>query len=132
MKKVHLILIGIVGIIVGTIIGFNINNKSDDTPTNIACVDDFYYVGKTIPITNDAVEYTVHYAWAINGPSTEEQRLQVNLAIQYITQKYFNRYSNIEVKNKTDYIICDITERIEDSIFAIFPIEFTLREFVIE
>ena len=132
MNKIHLILIGVIGIIVGAIIGFNINNKSDDTPANTVCVDDFYYVGKTIPITNDSVEYTVHYAWVINGPSTEEQRLQVNLAIQYITQKYFNRYSNTEVKNKPNDIICDITERIEDSIFAIFPIEFTLKEFVVE
>ena len=132
MKKIHLILIGVIGIIVGAIIGFNINNKNDDTPANTVCVDDFYYVGKTIPITNDSVEYTVHYAWVINGPSTEEQRLQVNLAIQYITQKYFNTYSNTEFKNNPDNIICNITERIEDSIFAIFPIEFTLKEFVIE
>jgi hypothetical protein len=96
------------------------------------CKNSFYYVGSTIPITTDSIEYTIEYAWTIDGPSTEAQRLQVNTAVQYIIQKHFNKYSSKEVNNKSTYIISDIIERIEDSVFMIFPIEFTLEEIVIK
>lgn len=77
-------------------------------------------------ITNDGVICKVTYKWILNLDYTEVDQFKINCIINKIIKKNFFKYSVKDLQVERDKFISDLTERIEDSIFSLYPTGFNI------
>lgn len=77
-------------------------------------------------MTSDAVPLEGTCTWHLEIPSTDVDRLKIDLIISRIIQKSMIKYSYEDLLNDDVSIFTDIQERIEDCVFSIQPYGFTV------
>lgn len=77
-------------------------------------------------MTSDAVPLEGTCTWHLEIPSTDVDRLKIDLIISRIIQKSMVKYSYEDLLNNDVSIFKDIQERIEDCVFFIQPYGFTV------
>lgn len=79
-------------------------------------------------ITNDAMPFSVEYAWTLRYSNNEFDKEKINPIINKITRKFFNEYSSKEIQEKEDLILKDLYGRINDCIHVLYPSGFCLMQ----
>lgn len=77
-------------------------------------------------ITNDGVTCEVTYKWILDLDYTEVDQFKINCIISRIIKKNFFKHSVKDLQTERDKFISDLTERIEDSIFSLYPTGFNI------
>ena len=77
-------------------------------------------------MTNDAVQLRGTCTWHLSVPSTNADRLSIDVIISRIIQKSIVKYSYEDLLNNDALIFKDIQEKIEDCIFSIQTYGFTV------
>lgn len=77
-------------------------------------------------VTSDAVQLEGACTWHLDVPSTDVDRLHIDLIISKIMQKSVTKYSYEDLLNDNISIFKDIQERVEDCVFSIQPYGFTV------
>ena len=77
-------------------------------------------------ITNDGVTCEVTYKWTLDSDYTEVDQFKINCIINRIVKKNFFKYSVKDLQAERDKFMSDLIERIEDSIFSLYPIGFNI------
>lgn len=77
-------------------------------------------------MTIDAVPLEGTCTWHLEVPSTDTDRLKIDLIISRIIQKSMAKYSYEDLLNNDVAIFKDIQERVEDCVFSIQPYGFTV------
>ena len=77
-------------------------------------------------MTSDAVQLEGTCTWHIDVPSTDVDRLKIDLIISRTIQKSIIKYSYEDLLNDNVSIFKDIQERVEDCVFSIQPYGFTV------
>ena len=77
-------------------------------------------------MTKDAVQLEGTCTWHLDVPSTDVDRLKIDLIISRIIQKSMTKYSYEDLLNNDEAIFKDIQERVEDCVFSIQPYGFTV------
>ena len=75
-------------------------------------------------MTNDAIQLEGTCTWHLDVPSTDVDRLKIDLIISRTIQKSIAKYSYEDLLNDDVAIFKDIQERIEDCVFSIQPYGF--------
>jgi hypothetical protein len=103
------------GIYIGSVHSVKINSKDVKTFSK-GC-----YVGEHYGKTTDGVLYEIHYEWYIDHTINEDIYLKIDLIIKKTLSKSFNNYTGEQLLKDSDKIIIDITDRLNDVMFAIEP-----------
>ena len=77
-------------------------------------------------ITNDGVTCEVTYKWILDLDYTEVDQFKINCIISRIVKKNFFKYSVKDLQAERDKFMSDLIERIEDSIFSLYPTGFNM------
>lgn len=77
-------------------------------------------------VTNDGVTCEVTYKWILDLDYTEVDQFKINCIISRIIKKNFFKYSLKDLQIEKDKFMSDLIERIEDSIFPLYPIGFNM------
>ena len=77
-------------------------------------------------MTSDAVQLEGTCTWHLDVPSTDVDRLKIDLIISRTIQKSMVKYSYEDLLNDDISIFKDIQERVEDCVFSIQPYGFTV------
>jgi hypothetical protein len=77
-------------------------------------------------MTSDAVQLEGTCTWHLDVPSTDVDRLKIDLIISRTIQKSMTKYSYEDLLNNDEAIFKDIQERVEDCVFSIQPYGFTV------
>lgn len=77
-------------------------------------------------VTSDAVQLEGACTWHLDVPSTDVDRLKINLIISRTIQKSVAKYSYEDLLNNDILIFKDIRERVEDCVFSIQSYGFTV------
>ncbi len=118
-QKLFLITFGIIGLIFGICIGsthpIKINSK------NVKTFSKGCYTGNHYGQTIDGVLYEIYYEWYVDHTIDEDIYLKTDLIIKKTLAKSFNSYSCEQLLKDSDKIITDITDRLNDAMFAVEP-----------
>lgn len=109
----------IIGLMLGIYIGSTHSVKIDskDVKTFLkGC-----YVGEHYGKTIDGVLYEIYYEWYVDHTINEDIYLKTDLIIKRTLAKSFNHYTSEQLLKESDKIITDITDRLNDAMFAIEP-----------
>lgn len=77
-------------------------------------------------MTSDAVQLEGTCTWHLDVPSTDVDRLKIDLIISRIIKKSMVKYSYEDLLNDEILVFTDISERVKDCVFSIQPYGFTL------
>ena len=77
-------------------------------------------------MSNDAVQLEGTCTWHLDVPSTDVDRLKIDIIISRTIQKSIAKYSYEDLLNDDVAIFKDIQERVEDCVFSIQPYGFTV------
>ena len=99
----------------------HVTNKVVEEPT----IPEYTQTTYVDVMTNDAVQLKVTCTWHLNVPSTDVNRLKIDLIIRRTIQKGMAKYSYEDLLNDDVSIFKDISERIKDCVFSIQPYGFT-------
>ena len=89
-------------------------NRNTTQTCNIECV------------TNDGVTCEVTYKWVLDLDYTEVEQSKINCIISRIVKKNFFKHSLKDLQIEKDKFMLDLTDRIEDSIFPLYPTGFNM------
>lgn len=118
-QKLFLITLGIIGLVFGIYISstHSIKVSSKDVKTfSKGC-----YTGNHCVKTTDEVLYEIYYEWYVDHAINEDVYLKIDLIIKKTLAKLFNNYTSEQLLNESDNIIIDITDRLNDVMFAVEP-----------
>ena len=82
-------------------------------------------------LDNEARECTAYYAWFLDYPSEDFDRVSIDLVVKHTIKKYFIRHSYTEFCNSVEENTKELMAIIEDSVFAIQPIGFKLTNLIV-
>lgn len=77
-------------------------------------------------ITNDEVVCEITYKWILDSDYTEVDQFKINCIINRIIKKNFFKHSSKDLQIEKDKFISDLIDRIEDSIFPLYPTGFNI------
>ena len=77
-------------------------------------------------VTNDGVTCEVTYKWVLDLDYTEVDQSKINCIISRIVKKNFFKHSLKDLQIEKDKFMSDLTDRIEDSIFPLYPTGFNM------
>lgn len=118
-QKLLVVAFGIIGLMLGIYIGSTYSTKvnSKDVKTfSKGC-----YVGEHYGKTTDGVLYEIYYEWYVDHTINEDTYLKIDLIIKKTLSKSFNHYTSEQLLKESDKIITDITDRLNDVMFAVEP-----------
>lgn len=82
-------------------------------------------------LDNEARECTACYAWFLDYPSEDYDRISVDLVVKHTIKKYFIRHSYTKFCDSEEENTKELMAIIEDSVFAIQPIGFKLIDLTV-
>lgn len=82
-------------------------------------------------LDNEAREYTACYAWFLDYPSEDFDRVSIDLVVKHTIKKYFIRHSYKKFCDSVEENTKELMAIIEDSVFAIQPIGFKLTNLTV-
>lgn len=86
----------------------------------------------TCPVlTNDAIPFIIQHSWVLENSSDEFDKVKTNLIIDRTIKKFFAKYSSEEIYNQKDSIMSNLADHINDCVFALHPINFSLTTLAI-
>ena len=97
-------------------------NKVAEEPT----IPEYTQTTNVSLMTSDAVQLEGTCTWHLDIPSTDVDRIKIDLIISRTIQKSIVKYSYEDLLNNDVLIFKDIQERVEDCVFSIQPYGFTL------
>ena len=109
----------IIGLMLGIYIGSTHSVKIDSK--DVKTFSKGCYVGEHYGKTTDGVLYEIHYEWYVDHIINEDIYLKIDLIIKKTLSKSFNNYTGEQLLKDSDKIIIDITDRLNDVLFAIEP-----------
>lgn len=77
-------------------------------------------------MTNDGVTFEVTYKWILDSDYTEIDQFKINCIISRIIKKNFFKHSLKDLQIERDKFMSDLIDRVEDSIFPLYPIGFNM------
>ena len=87
--------------------------------------------GTCVFLDNEARECTACYAWSLDYPSEDFDRISIDLVVKHTIKKYFIRHSYTKFCDSVEENTKELMAIIEDSVFAIQPIGFKLTNLTI-
>lgn len=69
----------------------------------------------------DGVLYKICYEWYVDHTINEDIYFKIDLIIKKTLAKSFNNYTGEQLLKESDEIIIDITDRLNDVMFAVEP-----------
>lgn len=127
MKKSDIVLISLICLCLGLIYGASFGFlKTKPEPVEESTIPEYTQTTYVDVMLNDAVQLKVTCTWHLNVPSTDVNRLKIDLIIRRTIQKSMAKYSYEDLLNDDVSIFKDISERIKDCVFSIQPYGFTL------
>ena len=108
------------GLLFGVLISTTRKNIKDPT------IPEYTQTTDVALMTSDAVQLEGTCTWHLDVPSTDVDRLKIDLIISRAIQKSMTKYSYEDLLNDDVSIFKDIQERIEDCVFSIQPYGFTV------
>lgn len=100
----------------------HVTNKVVEEPT----IPEYTQTTDVALMSNDAVQLEGTCTWHLDVPSTDVDRLKIDLIISRTIQKSIAKYSYEDLLNDDVAIFKDIQERVEDCVFSIQPYGFTV------
>lgn len=100
----------------------HLTNKTVEEPT----IPEYTQTTNVSLMTNDAVQLEGTCTWHLDVPSTDVDRLKIDLIISRTIQKSMIKYSYEDLLNDDVLIFKDIQGRVEDCVFSIQPYGFTV------
>ena len=126
MKKSDIVLTSLlclfIGLICGASFGFLKTKPESIEPT----IPKYTQTTDVALMTSDAVQLEGTCTWHLDVPSTDVDRLKIDLIISRTIQKSMIKYSYEDLLNDDVSIFKDIQERVEDCVFSIQPYGFTV------
>lgn len=121
-QKLFLVAFGAIGLMLGIYIG-SVHSvikviRSED---NVKTFSKGRYVGEYFGITMDGVIYEIHYEWYVDHTINEDIYFKIDPIIKNTLAKSFNHYTCEQLLKDSDKIIINITDRLNDVLFAIEP-----------
>ena len=110
----------LMGLLFGVLISTTRKNIKDPT------IPEYTQTTDVALMTSDAVQLEGTCTWHLDVPSTDVDRLKIDLIISRAIQKSMTKYSYEDLLNDDVSIFKDIQERIEDCVFSIQPYGFTV------
>ena len=127
MKKSDIVLISLlclfIGLVCGASFGF-LKTKPKSIEENT--ISEYTQTTNVSLMTSDAVQLEGACTWHLDVPSTDVDRLKIDLIISRIIKKSMVKYSYEDLLNDEILIFTDISERVKDCVFSIQPYGFTL------
>lgn len=122
--KQKLFLIAFGAITIGLMLGIYIGSvhsvikviRSED---NVKTFSKGRYVGEHYGKTTDGVLYEIYYEWYVDHTINEDIYFKIDPIIKKTLAKSFNNYTSEQLLKESDKIIIDITDRLNDVLFAI-------------
>ena len=87
--------------------------------------------GTCVFLDNEARECTACYAWFLDYPSEDFDRISIDLVVKHTIKKYFIRHSYTKFCDSVEENTKELMAIIEDSVFAIQPIGFKLIDLTV-
>lgn len=100
----------------------HLTNKTVEEPT----IPKYTQTTDVALMTSDAVQLEGTCTWHLDVPSTDVDRLKIDLIISRTIQKSMIKYSYEDLLNDDVSIFKDIQGRVEDCVFSIQPYGFTV------
>jgi hypothetical protein len=124
--KQKLLLVAFGAIIMGLMLGIYIGSvhsvikviRSED---NVKTFSKGCYTGEHYGKTMDGVLYEIYYEWYVDHTINEDIYFKIDLIIKKTLAKSFNNYTSEQLLKESDKIIIDITDRLNDVMFAVEP-----------
>ena len=133
MKKSDIVLISLlclfVGLICGASFGF-LKTKPEPIEENTR-LETATGSGSCVFPDNEARECTACYAWFLDYPSEDFDRISIDLVVKHTIKKYFIRHSYTKFCDSVEENTKELMAIIEDSVFAIQPIGFKLIDLTV-
>lgn len=127
MKKSDIILISLLCLFIGLVCGASFGFlKTEPKPIEENTISEYTQTTNVSLMTNDAVQLEGTCTWHLDVPSTDVDRLKIDLVISRIIKKSMVKYSYEDLLNDEILIFTDISERVKDCVFSIQPYGFTL------
>lgn len=122
-QKLFLVAFGAItiGLILGIYIGSTHSIKVIRSENNVKTFSKGRYVGEYFGITMDGVIYEIHYEWYVDHTINEDIYFKIDPIIKNTLAKSFNHYTCEQLLKDSDKIIIDITDRLNNVLFAIEP-----------
>jgi hypothetical protein len=122
-QKLFLVAFGAItiGLMLGIYIGSTHSIKVIHSEDNVKTFLKGCYAGEHYGKTTDGVLYEIHYEWYVDHTINEDIYLKIDLIIKKTLSKSFNNYTGEQLLKDSDKIIIDITDRLNDVLFAIEP-----------
>ena len=124
--KQKLLVVALGSVIIGLVFGIYIGSvhsviKVINPKNNVKTFSKGCYTGNHYGQTTDGVLYEIYYEWYVDHTIDEDVYLKTDLVIKKTLAKSFNSYSCEQLLKDSDKIITDITDRLNDAMFAIEP-----------
>lgn len=122
-QKLFLVAFGAItiGLILGIYIGSTHSIKVIHSEDNVKTFSKGCYTGEYRGKTMDGVLYEIYYEWYIDHTINEDIYFKIDLIIKKTLAKSFNHYTCEQLLKDSDKIIIDITDRLNDVMFAVEP-----------
>lgn len=133
MKRSDIVLISLLCLCVGLICGASFGFlKTEPEPIEESTrLETAAGSGSCVFLDNEAKEYTAYYAWSLDYPSEDFDRVSIDLIVKHTIKKYFIRHSYIKFCNSVEENTKELMAIIEDSVFAVQPIGFKLINLIV-
>lgn len=77
-------------------------------------------------VTNDGIPFEVTYKWILDLDYTEVDQFKINCIISRVIKKEFFKHSLKDLQTEKDKFMSVLIERIDDSIFPLYPTGFDM------
>lgn len=127
MKKSDIVLISLLCLFIGLVCGASFGFlKTEPELIEENTILKYTQTTDVALMTSDAVQLEGTCTWYLDVPSTDVDRLKIDLIISRTIQKSMTKYSYEDLLNNDVLIFKDIQERVEDCVFSIQPYGFTV------
>lgn len=128
MKKLDIVLISLLCLFVGLICGASFGFlKTEPEPIDESTIlETATDSGSCVFLDNEARECIAYYAWFLDYPSEDFDRISIDLVVKHTIKKYFIRHSYTKFCDSEEENTKELMAIIEDSVFAIQPTGFKL------
>lgn len=128
MKKSDIVLISLLCLFVGLICGASFGFlKTEPEPIEESTIlETAAGSGTCAFLDNEARECIACYAWSLDYPSEDFDRISIDLVVKHTIKKYFIRHSYTKFCDSEEENTKELMAVIEDSVFAIQPTGFKL------
>lgn len=124
--KQKLLVVALGSVIIGLMLGIYIGSvhsviKVIHSEDNVKTFSKGCYTGNHYGRTMDGVLYEIYYEWYVDHTINEDIYLKIDLIVKRTLAKSFNHYTSEQLLKESDKIITDITDRLNDVMFAVEP-----------